>query len=585
MGAQHFSVSPFTHTIRNPVIRRLRAVATVSLLAACGGESGPNGTDVASILVTPNPVALMQQASVQLQVAAFNEDGALLAGVPVTFTSDELELVTVSNAGVVKSVGPAGSTSVTVRAAGKSVDIPVTVGATGSSITVLPAQASLPQLGTLQLDPALLDLVGTEIAGATFSFATTNPQAAIVNGTGLVTSIGPAGEVLITVTGGGLTTQKTVTVEATPTSILLNPNPILLGRTSQLALGAQVLDAIGSPIAGAAITYLAEPASLLAVTTSGVLSSLGTPGTGSVTVTSGALATTVPVTISDAATLAGTIVRTVEATGAPYGVAIGPGGAYYGVALAGQFHVGDFGAQNLTVHEVSGTVMTGVAVHPTNGLVYATGSATDGLMEINPSTGSVLRRWTAPDQMYDVAISPDGSQLYVAGSPDRVYVVSTATMSSLKDFQAGGSVVHLLAHPSQPLVYASGQGIVREINVQSAAHRTFTHPAAQATALAIAGNRLYIGGEVGHLAVVDLASGVTTTVEVPCPIYDLVAAPDGQRLLSTCSGVGTALLLDAATLQVVKTIPTGGGPRRAAIKLDGSGAVIANEGGWYTHVE
>lgn len=565
--------------------RRLWAVATALLLLACGGESGPSSIDVGSIEVTPNPVVLAQQTSVGLQVAAFDDDGALLAGVPVTFTPKDSSLITVSSSGVVLSVGPAGSTSITIKAGRGSIAVPVTVEATGSTISVLPADASVPQMGTLQLDAALLDLVGSEIPGTTFTFASADPSIATVSESGLITSVGPAGQVSISVTTGGLTTQKIVTVVPIPTSMTLLPSSIRMGKSSQVTLHAAVLDAVGAPIPNASITYSAAPSSLLTVSAAGILSAQGTSGTGSVTAASGTLFVTVPVTIVDKASLSGTILSQASSGGQPYGVAIGAGDTFYGVGLGGAFDVGTFGSTTLASKFVSSPIMTGVAVHPTNGLVYAAGNTADGLMEIDPATGSVLRRWAAPDQMYDVAISPDGSQIYVAGSPDKVYVISTASMTLVKELPAGGSVIHLLADPSRPIVYSSGASIVREINVETGATRAFDLGSAQATALAVAGDKLLIGAESATLGVVDLATGLTTTVGVTCAIYDLLEAPDGIQLLATCPLQGTAVLLDANTYEVLKTIQVNGTPRRAAIKADGTGAVIANEAGYYTFVE
>lgn len=565
--------------------RRPWAVATALLLLACGGESGPNGIDVDSIEVTPDPVVLAQQQSVELHVTAFDESGALLAGVPVTFTPKDPDLVTVSSSGMVKSVGPAGATSITVKAGGKSTVVPVTVNATGQLIRVLPAEASVLQMGTLQLDAALLDLVGTEVPGVTFTFASSDPSIATVNGAGLVTSLGPAGKVAISVSTGALTTQKTVTIVPTPTSISLSPNPVLLGRAAQRALHATVLDVTGSPIVDPAITYSAEPSTLLTVSAAGVLSSMGFPGTGSVTATSGTHSVTVPVTILNVGTLAGTIAGSVGAAGQPYGVALGAGNTFYGVGSGGSFNVGTFGSTTLTTQYISSPIVTGVAVNPTNGLVYVAGNTADGLMEIDPATSTILRRWEAPGQMYDVAISPDGSQIYVAGAPDRLYVISAVTMTLGKDLPTGGSVIHLLVDASHPLVYTSGGSLVREINIATGATRIFDFPGAQATALAVAGDKLFIGGEGATLGEVDLTTSLTTTVSMPCQVYDLVAAPDGAQLLATCPQQGKALLLDADTFEVLKTIQTNGTPRRAAIKPDGTGAVIANAAGSYTFVE
>ena len=104
-------------------------------------------------------------------------------------------------------------------------------------------------------------------------------------------------------------------------------------------------------------------------------------------------------------------------------------------------------------------------------------------------------------------------------------------------------------------MYTSGQGLVLETNVQTGAQRTFNIPAAQASALALSGGRLYVGGEGGIIGVVELASGIVTLKSVAgCGVYDVVAAPDGLQLLATCSLRGTARLLDAETLATIVTI-------------------------------
>jgi YVTN family beta-propeller protein len=207
---------------------------------------------------------------------------------------------------------------------------------------------------------------------------------------------------------------------------------------------------------------------------------------------------------------------------------------------------------------------------------------------VDPATGVVLRRWgtTETEQMYDVAVSPDGQSVYVGGAGNLVHIISAATMSQVTEFPTARTVVHLLAHPTAPLVYASGEGEAIEINVQTGAQRGFGLGAAQATALTIANDRLFIGSEAGSVGIVNLSTGSLITVPVAdCGVYDIVAAPDGQRLLATCALNGTIKLLDAATLAVIKTISTAGIPRRGAISADGTSAVVANEGGWINHLQ
>jgi YVTN family beta-propeller protein len=568
------------------VTRRHAAVLVCAFAVACGGESGPNGIAVGSIDVTPGTIALAQQASVQLQVAARDEEGVLLAGVPVTFTSENTDLVTVSALGLVRSAGPAGVTSIIVRAGGKTVSVPATVTATGNTIRILPSPATLPQKASLQLDVALLDLVGTPIPGAILTYATSDQNIATVNLTGLVGSVGPSGSVTVTVTSGALSAAVRVSVTQVPTSLEVTPDEITLGRNGSRTVAAALLDAVGDPIPGAPFSFTASPAGLLGVTSGGVVTAMGTPGNGTLTVTSGTFTTDVPVSIIDVGTLTGSILKTVPALGSPYAVALAPGGAIYGAGIGGRFYRGTFGSDALDTYVISSALTVGLAVNPSTGKVYVAGRAADALMEVDPATGVVLRRWETPGQMYDVAVSPDGQSVYVAGEGTAVHVISATTMAHVTSFTTTHDVVHLLAHPTEPLVYASGGATAMEIDVQTGAQRTFSQVSAQATALTIANDRLFIGSESGMVGAVDLTTGSTTTVDVfECGVYDIVAAPDGQQLLVTCALNGAVKLLDVETLAVLKTIPAAGIPRRAAISADGTAAVVANEAGWIHHLE
>ena len=565
--------------------RRPATVLLCAFAVSCGGESGPNGVEVGALVVSPTPVALAQQGSQQLQVSVLDPDGALLTGIPVTFASADIAIVTVSNVGLVQSVGPAGASTLTVRAGDASVQVPVTVGATGNTIRILPGTPAIPQLASVQLDVALLDLVGTPIAGTVFSYASSDPGILAVTPAGLVTSVGRHGQVAISATHGALTAQVQITVTQVATSIALNPNPVVMIRNSARPLAAQVLDAVGSPIVGAALTYSASPASLASVSAGGVLTSFGNLGSGTATATAGPLTTSVPISVIDVGALTGSIVETVAAGGAPYGVALAADGTVYGVGTAGVLHKGSFDASAVQSFTISNTLTIGIGIHPSSGLIYVTGSNGDALMEIAPATGNVLRRWASAEQIFDLAFSADGQHIYVAGDGGRLSVISAATMTQVKQIPINGPVVHLVAHPSQPLVYASGVGVAREVNVQSGAIRTWTLDAAQASSIALGNDRLFVVGEGGAFATITLASGDLVETSVPgCPMYDIATAPNGLSLVVTCTGSASARILDAQTLAVIGTIPTGGRPRRIAIALDGLTAVIANDAGWYDHV-
>lgn len=276
----------------------------------------------------------------------------------------------------------------------------------------------------------------------------------------------------------------------------------------------------------------------------------------------------------------------IEVADYAYGVAISSSGAIFGLAVPGNLYRGHLSSNTMTGSPISpGGLTIGVTVNSAGDRVYVAGGGEDGLIEIDAATGERLRHWTAAgEQMYDVVLSPDGQTLYAAGSTGTIHSVSVSTFQSGTQYlTTGSSVIHLVHHPSQPLIYASGAGAAREVNTETSAVRTFAvNPSAQASSIALSGDRLFVAGESGTLDAISLATGeVTSTVVPECALYDVVATPDGAALLVTCTAWGTAKLLDPETLSAIVTIPTGGDPRRAAISLDGTRAVIANQSGWF----
>ena len=569
--------------------RHLAAAAfLIAFLTSCGGGTEPGGIEVGTIVVAPNPIVVMQQQTAQLAISVLDPSGALLAGVPVTFTSGDPSVVTVSNVGLVTSVGPAGQTSVSVKAGNKSQAVPVTVTATSNSIVLGPQESQLPQLGTMQLEPVLLDLAGNPVAGAEFTYETTNAQIATVDVNGLLTSHGKAGLVTITARSGAISGVKAVAVTPVPTSVALTPDPVTVVGGGSVQLSAKVLDVVDDPIAGASISFSASPAALLTVSTNGLLAAADQEGSGTVTATSGTLSYSAAVSVVDVGSLEGVLLPHISTGGTPYGVAIASNGTIHGVGVNGTYYRGTLGSSTMDAFPLTEVVTIGIAVNAAGNKVYVTGAAPDGLMELDGATGSRLRTWNPPgdDQLYDVVLSPDGQTLYTAGSFGTIYSISVSTFAAGPEYISTGPIVHLLHHPAQSLIYASGVGSAKEVNTETHGERIFTvDGSAQAAALAISGDKLYVAGEGGTIDVVTLSTGSSARTAIACGMYDLVATPDGQGLVATCTSGGFVLLIDAQTLAAVKTITTSGDPRRAALSADGTRLVVANYAGWFDIIQ
>jgi len=173
--------------------RDLARLALVLCIGAGCNSDNPteNGPKPADILVDPVSISIMQHETARLFPSVVDAAGTLLSGVPVTFVSSNVAIVTVSNTGVVTSVGPAGTATISVRAAGLTKPVPVTVTGIPTSISVTPNPAVVTQNATVQLDAKLLDLDGATINGATFTYTSSNVTLATVSASGLLTSVGP----------------------------------------------------------------------------------------------------------------------------------------------------------------------------------------------------------------------------------------------------------------------------------------------------------------------------------------------------------------------------------------------------------
>ena len=212
-----------------------------------------------------------------------------------------------------------------------------------------------------------------------------------------------------------------------------------------------------------------------------------------------------------------------------------------------------------------------VAVSPDGKHVYVTGTAgsgftsTDGTVSvINTTTHAVSRPHEAGPAATGIAVSPDGTRLYVATElwNSNIMVMDTATMKVI-----GTVFVGELSYPIDG---------------------AFTTPD---------GNRLYMitgaqGSETADNAVMvidtDPASDTYNTVIGTLTGYDLgigfpadvVFSPDGGRAYVSDAGGNTVTVIDTSTNTVIGTIATtlspASGSRHIAISRDGNTLYITD---------
>ena len=112
--------------------RQLLLLTTTLLVGSCDSSTDPTANDppepaaVASVVVVPAPLDLLLREATQLAVIAHDAEGNELPDRAATFSSSNLDVVTVDTAGMVTGVGE-GSATITVVVEGVETTIAATV--------------------------------------------------------------------------------------------------------------------------------------------------------------------------------------------------------------------------------------------------------------------------------------------------------------------------------------------------------------------------------------------------------------------------------------------------------------------------
>ena len=159
--------------------------------------------------------------------------------------------------GLVTAAGN-GEATVTASAGEASGSAVVTVTQSVASVVVSPSTDELTALGeTVQLTAEAFDGNGHAVTGAEFSWESSDPAVATVDGSGLVTGVAE-GVAMITASSGGTTQSAAVTVNLVPTSMLKVSGDGQRGEAGSPlpdSLVTEVRDQGGTPIAGVAVSW------------------------------------------------------------------------------------------------------------------------------------------------------------------------------------------------------------------------------------------------------------------------------------------------------------------------------------------
>lgn len=263
-----------------------RSAVLFSLLtAACTSDPTTTSIPVATIALTPETANVSAGATVSLTATLKDAAGQTVAGQPISWSSNNTTVATVSRSGVVTTLAP-GTARIAASSFGRSATATITVTAKPVAAVVLtPASVSM-QIGTTSsLQARTVDAEGGTLTGRAVSWTSSNTAVATVSQTGTITAVSP-GATSITATSEGRSAQSAVTVTLPAVnSVTVTPSRDTIGVGAERQLTAVLRDAAGNALTGRALSWGSSNLAVASVSSTGLVVGVA-PGSVTITGTS-----------------------------------------------------------------------------------------------------------------------------------------------------------------------------------------------------------------------------------------------------------------------------------------------------------
>jgi hypothetical protein len=283
-----------------------RAPGTTLLIASYAGLSDTTRLTVrpvAARFAIPQPMLTLSAlgATAETQVAITDARGTVIAGTPIDYISSAPAVATVGTTGVVSATG-AGTAYIRLQAVGLRDSIRVTVtlppvDVIVTSVSFATHTVSSDAVGdTLRLAATARTAAGT-IVTTPISYRSLDPTVVMVGQTGAAWTVS-AGTGRLVASVGTVADTAVVTVTPIPTFMRMSSATAALTTAGQTAtLTATPLDRLGSPVAGAVVTWTSSAPAVASVSATGLLTAVAN-GTTTITATSGTVSGTAAVTVT-----------------------------------------------------------------------------------------------------------------------------------------------------------------------------------------------------------------------------------------------------------------------------------------------
>ncbi|HJR52710.1 MAG TPA: Ig-like domain-containing protein [Gemmatimonadota bacterium] len=266
------------------------------------GPTGPDGDDVAQVIIEFDDDTLTVGGTLQLTVTVIDEEGDTLSAQTVSWSSSNTAVASVSNTGLVEGL-TAGSATITatVDEVSDTVTIVIEEDTEPANLTLDPGVDTNFAVGdTLTFTGTVTTAGGDTLAGQVVTFSSVETDVATVDpSTGLVTAVA-VGRTQLVATSGALADTVEVSVGTLPGNnvgtLTLTPATLNLAVGASDTLAVAATDTLGAAITNPLVDFSSDATAVATVDAFGVVTGVAT-GTANIVATFGAASDTTAVTV------------------------------------------------------------------------------------------------------------------------------------------------------------------------------------------------------------------------------------------------------------------------------------------------
>ncbi|RYY38988.1 MAG: hypothetical protein EOO08_11970, partial [Chitinophagaceae bacterium] len=267
---------------------------------------------------------------------------------------------------------------------------------------------------------------------------------------------------------------------------------------------------------------------------------------------------------------------------------------YYPRNMGHQAWVPLYSTNNVLLYNIStgqewmrvpvGTMPMGVAVSPDGSRVYVTNNGSANVSVISPNAYGVIATIPVGSQPYGVAVSPDGSRVYVANQgSNSVSVINAATNSIIANIPVGGANA-IAVNPAGTKVYVSSfDNRVYIINTASntVVKNVLVGSAPEGIDFTPDGSRIYIANQLSNNVTVMDGNSDVVIATMPAGVQPegVVVSKDGSKVYVVNQVSDNVFVFNTSTNTLLDSIAVGRYPEAASLTQDGSQLFVTNVGG------